>query len=149
MPVVRHDAAMHMRAEDGSTVRAHLQASLKTQSGARARETRRQLAVPPVPSSVAYLLEWFGELSAGRNEGMSGPGPITHQHIESWARLTHRSPSLEEINAILRLDSAWRNAVHDGLAEKAAAPTPGQQKKRPIVMSTAPWPEKKEAKADG
>lgn len=107
MAVVAHEAEMSRPTSDGAGSRAHL-----TRAAAKGHaEAIAKLAIPPFPDVLAYLHDWFRELSAARGEGMHGPAPITHQGIDAWARLTDRQPEPHEVHALLTLDAAWRSAL--------------------------------------
>lgn len=72
----------------------------------------RRLEGPPLPYCLRHLWEWFGELADARSGGM-GPGPITFQDIDAWARLTGRHPTPWEVSVIRQLDGLWLSIMPD------------------------------------
>lgn len=71
---------------------------------------------------MAYLLEWFIDLSGSRRSGMSGPEPLAPADMLAHAMLTRRWPEAWEYRALARLDLAWRKAWHE--AHPPAGSTP-------------------------
>lgn len=67
-----------------------------------------------MPDALAYLWEWFIELSAARGASMSGLAAITYRDVEAWSRLTGRVLDQLELSAIMHLDVAFR---HPGEAD--------------------------------
>lgn len=68
---------------------------------------------PQLPDGMAYLWEWWSELSAARGGGINGLNPIGYPDIDAWARLTSRDPDGEEVTAIMQVDAAFRAALRD------------------------------------
>lgn len=68
--------------------------------------TPKELDVPQCPTSMVYILNWFYELSSGRQNGM-GLNPISWQDIRAWQEVTGERLALWELNAIKRLDSVF------------------------------------------
>lgn len=62
---------------------------------------------PELPAELEHVWTWFLELHAARSSGGFGSGPIMFSEIESWSRLTLRSPKSIEVDMIKRLDSIW------------------------------------------
>lgn len=98
---VAHNARMNKPADkDGKfTVRAHLAGLVRM-----GRRSPRILEEPDTPPEMDYLLSWYLELSRARTFGQFGPNPVTYHDIDAWARLTNRSLTPEEVNALLTLD---------------------------------------------
>ena len=85
--------------KDGSSTREHLQ-------GAADRGNQKaieNLEGPPLPDALNYLYGWLLELDGARDVGMNGLKPFTYPMIESWARLTVRSPEPYEVAALMHL----------------------------------------------
>lgn len=62
---------------------------------------------PPCDGSLLYLYRWWRELDDARSAGMNGPDPISYTELNAWAVLTHRSPSVDEVQTMRRIDSAY------------------------------------------
>lgn len=97
--MVAHEARLRELAKDGSSIREHLQA---------AADRGRQVAIdklngPAFPDALAYLYGWLLELDGARSVGMNGLESFTFQMVESWARLTDRSPEPHEVDALMYL----------------------------------------------
>jgi hypothetical protein len=62
----------------------------------------------PLPSSVAYLWDWFREISAGRAPAAGGlaAAPITCTEIEAWQRLTRVQLTAWEFDTVRSMDRA-------------------------------------------
>ena len=69
---------------------------------------------PECPPQFAYLLAWWGELSATRSAGLAGPAPISYLEVEAWARLTGRAPSIRQVGLLRAIDNAYLRSVADG-----------------------------------
>lgn len=83
-----------------------------------------ELRTPECPAAVAYLLQWFAELSRGRPVGM-GLAPLSWCEIDAWSRLTGTRLQHWELRALLALDGAWLRAAAKG-RPKPAARAPAQ-----------------------
>lgn len=75
------------------------------------------LDVPEPHPALAYLVGWWRELHKRRPDIHT---PLSHQEIAAWAHLTRRSPTLDEVDALRRMDDASLS-VHADAAEKRAA----------------------------
>ena len=67
-------------------------------------EDERTLNIEPIPYNIAYLWEWFVELSGGRQYGMDGGMPFSWSDIEAWTRLSGNNPTSEDIKLLKQLD---------------------------------------------
>lgn len=108
MLAVAHDARLDRPpegAKDGIPQRVHLENAARR--GVKAAVAALEGPGEP-PAEIAYLRDWYDELARGRSyNGMTGtPNPITYSEVDAWARLTQRAVTPEEVNALLRLDSA-------------------------------------------
>jgi len=95
------------------------------------------------PPEVAYLLDWFTELSGRRTHGGMAANPITFPDIEAWARLTGQRPRPWEVRVLTRLDDALQQRAAKSAGERDKAgdgpeavkalmmSLPGQKKKKP------------------
>ncbi|MBA3891944.1 MAG: hypothetical protein H0X64_15600 [Gemmatimonadaceae bacterium] len=92
-------------AKDGVPERVHLERAASMGH----RGSREKLARYELPEPVEYLLEWFRELAATRRVGMTGTEPLSYADIDAWARQTRRTPTSEEVQALIRLDGASRD----------------------------------------
>lgn len=101
-----------------------------------------KMQLPEFPESIGYLHEWFHELSAGRGASMNGIAGLTYEGIESWARLTDRSPEPYEVNALFVLDNAWRGAM------QGESTTSSAQDVAAIATPRKAWPSKKPEPVD-
>lgn len=54
---------------------------------------------------MEYLLGWSSELLGRSGMAQSGFAPLSYPVIESWARLTGRTVTPEEVSALIVLDS--------------------------------------------
>lgn len=127
---VRHEAEMR-RSHEGLPQRTHLQRLVERGHTAM----RRVLEGPLMPKgkshlwatwdAIQYLWTWFLELDRTRTyHAMSGrPEPITYQMVDAWARLTGREVLPHEVDALMRMDIAYLNAVAaaEGTASQAGA----------------------------
>jgi len=68
-----------------------------------------ELEGPPCPESLTYLLEWSGELLGRSGIGPTGFAPLGYHVIESWARLTGRTVTSDEVRALVVLDAVRLN----------------------------------------
>lgn len=64
-----------------------------------------------VPNEVAYLKQHFNALSNTRQEGMSGPGPITFLEMKSYLELTENTLSPWDIETIRFMDVAFLEEI--------------------------------------
>jgi hypothetical protein len=83
---------------DGHSLRVHLEAA------ARQNGQEPGLAGPELPDLYADLWEGFLELDRARGHGSFGPEPLAYADIESWARLTRRRLSPQDVALIVELD---------------------------------------------
>lgn len=67
-----------------------------------------------------YILEWFFDLSAGRQFGLDGPLPLAWIDMMAWATLTGNIVRAEEWSVIRAVDRAYLSALSDERAESAA-----------------------------
>ena len=128
MDYARHYAEMGKRAEDGSTVRDHLEASGSAYALA-------QLVPPEFPEELEYLWSWSLELHGRSGVSMAGLNPLTFQTIEAWAVLTDTVPTPQEVEGLILLDSALRPVADEKKTEPAVEEVP----------SIPAWPEPKSA----
>ncbi|MDY4280865.1 MAG: hypothetical protein SOX56_07345 [[Pasteurella] mairii] len=84
-----------------ATQRQHLQA-IQDNTGITLAELDRS----PPHGLVAYLLDYFYELSLSRQSGM-GLSPILYAEIVAWCQLTHTCLARWELETIKRLDLLW------------------------------------------
>lgn len=85
-------------------VRAHLEEKARRGDA----DAIAKLEGPEVPLGLRYLHGWFYELHHARTYDMNGMQGFSYPMIESWARLSGRTPSPGEVDALLVLDRAWR-----------------------------------------
>lgn len=103
MAYARRFFAMHARAQDGATMRAHLEAAAKMGSVAAKAELAKDLS----PGPLAYLWHWFLELHARRGMGGMGPAPITWPDLQAWSALMRRALDPWEYALIGVLDNVF------------------------------------------
>ena len=72
------------------------------------RNQEPEAVAPPV---LWYLWEWFGELSAQRSHGMTGPNPIGFAELLAWAAIRRISLTGSEVSVLLRLDHAYLDVI--------------------------------------
>lgn len=63
-----------------------------------------------MPIAAAHVWRWFTELSNARSCGMAA-NPISFVEIESWARLTGRSPTAQDVWLLSKIDTLWRTVA--------------------------------------
>lgn len=62
---------------------------------------------PPLPEALAYLMEWFDELSRARTSSGFGLNPITYMEMDAWARLTDRRITPFDAKMLKDIDTMW------------------------------------------
>ncbi len=87
-----------------------------TQFAERTGRRHPDLDVPPPHPAVAYVLSWWRELHMRRRDTYT---PLSHAEIAAWASLTRRAPTLEELDALRRMDDVVLS-VHAEAAQKRA-----------------------------
>lgn len=92
--------------DKGETPRHHLE-SVWRQTGKKPK----RLDGPALPGEAAYLWAWFHELAQGRPAGGFGPARLGWADILAWCRLMDVRPEPWEIQALMRLDTAWLVAM--------------------------------------
>lgn len=66
---------------------------------------------PELPSYMDHLIGFFWGIGGQRLNGMNGSEPLQWSDIEAWSRLT-RTPLLpEEVDILIAMDRAYRQAV--------------------------------------
>lgn len=103
MAYARRFFAMHSRAGDGATMRAHLEAAAKMGSVSAKAELAKDLS----PGPLAYVWRWFLELHARRGMGAMGPAPITWPDFDAWARRKRIDPEPWEFDLLGVLDNEF------------------------------------------
>jgi hypothetical protein len=104
-----HTFALSKKEPDGATRRQHLE-----QVAAATGITPPDLVGPDLPLELAYLLQWWAELSAARGQGFSGPLPLSFTEIDAWSRLTGSALTAFEVSVLRDLDRAFLQSVdHD------------------------------------
>jgi hypothetical protein len=68
-------------------------------------------AEPPVPIGFEYLLDRFFLLNRTRPAGLSGVVPLSFEQMKAYHDLTGRAVVEWEVEVILSLDAAFREAV--------------------------------------
>lgn len=58
------------------------------------------------PAALAYLWEWFKEVSAGRPQAMSGVAPLPWAEFNAWSAMSGIRPTTWELGVLRRLDQA-------------------------------------------
>lgn len=66
---------------------------------------------PECPECVEHVAQWFYELSRRRAPAMSGVAPIQYRDIQAWIELTGTLVIPEEVEMILAMDDAYREAI--------------------------------------
>jgi hypothetical protein len=70
-----------------------------------------QSPVPDPPDEVAHIWIWFTQLMDWRTPGFNMPGALSHCEMQAWAKLMHIELYPAEVDALRRLDRAYRDAV--------------------------------------
>lgn len=58
---------------------------------------------------LEYLRRWCYEVYGRSGFSEVGVNPLSYQTVESWARLTGRTVSPADVDALMRLDAVLRN----------------------------------------
>jgi hypothetical protein len=108
--------------KDGTTPRQHVAGMVKRyrdvpEWAARVARWEAELAGPPVPPALQYLLEWLDELFGRSGATMDGLAPLSYTTVRAWAELTDRCPRPHEVQALLMLDAVRRHPPPDRGAE--------------------------------
>ena len=98
-----HQFALDQRQDETGTVRDHLKVAAARGSVA----ARRRLEGPPLPPEVAYIWDWFRQLTAARAYGIGGPSPISYPDIQAWIALTATPITPWEIGVLRSLDQSF------------------------------------------
>lgn len=67
----------------------------------------------PLPPETAYLWEWYRDIEAGRQYGMSGPLPLQWGEIEAYFRLQRVRLDTWEVATIRNLDAEYIASLVD------------------------------------
>lgn len=137
MAYVRHEAALDKRDDKGVSLRATLE--LRAAQGSQ--QAIADLTPPDYPEHLAYLLGWSQELVGRSGVGMSGFAPLSWSELQAWARLTDRTPSPEECDALMALDAAFRNQEEPTSNEASDVAEP----KAAVIKA---WPAQHSKRAD-
>lgn len=119
MAYLAHEREMNAPASEGDSVvrdsliqRAN---KIRRRCGVDSDEYREAMAEidgPGMPSgTLDYLWGWSDELLGRSGVTMDGLAPLNPTVIESWARLTERSPQPHEVQALFELDALRRAPV--------------------------------------
>jgi len=66
-----------------------------------------ELDMPDPPRELFYIVQWFEELSEGRQYSMSGPQPISWSDIMAWRECFLTHPHRWELRIIRDLDNRF------------------------------------------
>lgn len=66
---------------------------------------------PEFPQELETLYRWSLELFGRSGIGPTGVAPLMYGTIRDWARLTRRSPSARDVEALMRLDTAMLTKI--------------------------------------
>ena len=72
-----------------------------------------------VQPRLFYIWDWWHGMSPWREQGM-GLGPITHQEILAWSLLYRIEVSPSEVEALKRIDLAYRVHEQEKMEQKRA-----------------------------
>ncbi len=68
---------------------------------------------PETPDGAEHLIEWFWTLSASRQQGMSGPLPISFSEIQAWSSLTGEIVTREEVAILRAMDDGFLTGIEE------------------------------------
>ena len=68
---------------------------------------------PELEPGSDHILLWFYQLNAQRQASFSGAAAFSFSDIKAWQELSGVIVRPEEVSAILEMDVAYRNALHD------------------------------------
>jgi hypothetical protein len=77
---------------------------------------------PPLPDALAYIWEWFSDLSPMRPNSGFGPLRVPPTEIKAWAGLRHIDLSPFEARALTALDAAWLEIFVAAQANRPTTP---------------------------
>jgi len=66
-----------------------------------------QLEPKDAAHELAYLWEWFCQLSNSRSYAEFGALPISYNEIKAWAELTRSEPTAWEVEVIKKIDGVF------------------------------------------
>lgn len=66
-----------------------------------------QLKPKDATYELAYLWEWFCQLSNSRRYAEVGALPISYTEIKAWAELTYSEPTAWEVSVIKQIDGIF------------------------------------------
>ena len=98
---------------DGASVREHLESVVLRAKGEAAEKAKAKLTPPAFPDALAYLWEWWLELSAARQPSQYGIAALSYVDLSAWSTLTGAKPTAWETATLLAMDRAWRVAVQE------------------------------------
>lgn len=126
MAFVAHDAEMARAGPEGI-------ATWELSASRGNTDAAEKLRPRSFPEPLRYLYDWWGDLNAGRPDGVNG-GRLTWEGLDAWARRTKTSIQPHEARGLFSVDSAWRSAWAPEPAEK--------QTEKPVAITSAksPWP---------
>jgi hypothetical protein len=98
--------------DDGATEGDHRRSAAAQWERLGKKKAAQQIDfdVPPLPIELAYLWEWFCEISQGISGNGFGPALITWDVLATWALLMGNNPEPWECICIIRL-SALRASI--------------------------------------
>lgn len=82
------------------------------------------------PEDGEHIWDWFWHLSGHRHQGMNGPQPLTYQDVDLWSRMTGTKVLREEIAILMRMDTAYLNAVAECNEEQRKRAEEGMSKRK-------------------
>lgn len=111
---------MHLPDDTGSTLFQRLDKERADTGKIDAR-----LVSPPLPLAGEHLWNWFWQLDSGRGDSLNGLARISHGHIAEWSALTGNVVRDHEVQILLAMDRARREASNpEAIAARAAAENP-------------------------
>lgn len=66
-----------------------------------------ELIEPELPGALAYVWQWFLELSSGRGSNGFGPAALSYRDIAAWADLMRIRPTPFEVELIRAMDGLF------------------------------------------
>jgi hypothetical protein len=104
-----HQTELSKTDQNGIAIRDHYK-QVERQTGKRPKE----LDGPEFPRKASHLWSAFLDLSNTRQQGMSGPLPISYLEIKTYCELYGIELDPVDVDAIKRLDNAFLRTANNG-----------------------------------
>ena len=83
-----------------------------------------ELVEVPVPPEVQHIKWAFLELNSARQQGFSGPQPISFMEMQAYTALTGEALSPDEVRTIKGMDVVFLDVIHEYQQKQSKAKDP-------------------------